>query len=135
MPQKNYKAAISAILADPTTSAWLRDRIQEMEKRDPIDAATDAVVLSKLAELRMTDVFGIQYSTRVYLEQPQEPENRPQRPCMLIEQNGSRLSGRLPIAPFKLLHDLFALLGVGDLQVQHHAAGIPILDHAAGTDA
>lgn len=86
MLQKNYKAAISAILADSTTSAWLRDRIHEMEKRDPIDAATDAVVLSKLAELRMTDVFGIQYSTRVYLEQPQEPENRLQRPFTLIEQ-------------------------------------------------
>jgi len=86
MLQKNYKAAISAILADPTTSAWLRARIQEMENRDPIDAATDAVVLSMLAELRMTDVFGIQYSSRVYLEQPQEPRNRRQRPSTLIEQ-------------------------------------------------
>ncbi len=89
MLQKNYKTAISTILADPTTSAWLRDRIQEMGKRDPIDAATDAVVLSKLAELRMTDVFGIQYSTRVYLEHPQEPENRLQRPSTLVEQTAA----------------------------------------------
>ena len=87
MLQKSYKAALTAILTDPTTSAWLRARIQEMEKRDPVDAATDAAVLSKLAELRMTNAFGIQYATCVRLDDAPGIEDRRQAPFTLVEQD------------------------------------------------
>lgn len=69
MQSNQYRAVRKSILSDPATSDWLRAALDELDKRDPIDAAMDAAILAKLADLRMTADHGIQYATHVCLDQ------------------------------------------------------------------
>lgn len=57
MPTLNYAAlasdrAIANTLADPATSYWLKNAIEQALNRDPLDAAIDAQRLSALLAAR-----------------------------------------------------------------------------------
>lgn len=44
--------SISELLNSPTLSTWLRDALTQALKRDPVDAANDAELLSQLLSAR-----------------------------------------------------------------------------------
>lgn len=41
------------VLADPSTSFWLRDAVRAMLARDPVDALADAEALASLMKMRL----------------------------------------------------------------------------------
>lgn len=53
----NYDALKSAIVNDPSTSYWLVNAIQSLEKRDPLDAEDDASTLAELARKRSQELL------------------------------------------------------------------------------
>lgn len=56
--QTGYLEARAAIIADPTATYWLREAIQSLDKRDPIDALKDAETLALLEQLRANEILG-----------------------------------------------------------------------------
>ena len=48
-----------AVLADPSTSYWLKSAIEAALTRDPVDALNDALVLAAVLDGRLRDVFGL----------------------------------------------------------------------------
>jgi TPP-dependent pyruvate/acetoin dehydrogenase alpha subunit len=51
--------SIEEVLADPTTSYWLKTAIKTLVDRDPVDALNDALVLAALLEERLRIALGI----------------------------------------------------------------------------
>ena len=47
------------VLADPSTSFWLKSAIEAALTRDPVDALNDALVLAAVLDGRLRDVFGL----------------------------------------------------------------------------
>lgn len=47
------------VLADPTTSYWLKSAIEAALTRDPVDALNDALVLAAVLDGRLRDVFSL----------------------------------------------------------------------------
>jgi hypothetical protein len=47
------------VLADPSTSFWLKSAIEAALTRDPVDALNDALVLAAILDGRLRDVFGL----------------------------------------------------------------------------
>ncbi len=50
------------VLADPSTSFWLKSAIEAALTRDPVDALNDALVLAAVLDGRLRDVFGLNES-------------------------------------------------------------------------
>lgn len=50
------------IVSDPAASYWLKDRIKELEARDPVDALRDAEALRLAASDRLTLIQREHYS-------------------------------------------------------------------------
>jgi hypothetical protein len=44
------------VLADPSTSYWLRDALKSAFQRDPVDALADAELLTALLSQRLVEV-------------------------------------------------------------------------------
>lgn len=53
--------AADALITDPTTSHWLRDRLAEIDERDPVDAVNDCEVLLKIARLNYHQATAIDF--------------------------------------------------------------------------
>lgn len=49
---------IQSLIANPSTSAWLRDALQSSTQRDPVDAANDAELLAELLDQRCREVLS-----------------------------------------------------------------------------
>ena len=49
---------IRRICQDPAVSFWLRDALVSALRRDPVDAANDAGVLSLVLDKRAADLLG-----------------------------------------------------------------------------
>lgn len=47
------------VLADPSTSYWLKSAIEAAMARDPVDALNDALVLAAVLDGHLRDVFGL----------------------------------------------------------------------------
>lgn len=46
------------ILSDPSVSFWLKNAIEESKRRDPINALSDAELLTKLLQQRCEQAFN-----------------------------------------------------------------------------
>jgi hypothetical protein len=57
MPDEVLEAQV--VLADPSTSFWLKSAIEAALTRDPVDALNDALVLAAVLDGRLRDVFGL----------------------------------------------------------------------------
>jgi hypothetical protein len=60
MPDEVLEAKV--VLADPSTSYWLKSAIEAALTRDPVDALNDALVLAAVLDGRLRDVFGLNES-------------------------------------------------------------------------
>jgi hypothetical protein len=60
MPDEVLEAQV--VLADPSTSYWLKSAIEAALTRDPVDALNDALVLAAVLDGRLRDVFGLNES-------------------------------------------------------------------------
>ena len=62
MPPTERSAAaarrIGAVLADPAASGWLKAALAAAARRDPVDAAADALTLHTLLEARCAAVLA-----------------------------------------------------------------------------
>ncbi|UJJ60563.1 hypothetical protein [Rhodanobacter denitrificans] len=58
--------SIEAILADPSTSNWLKASLSAALTRDPVDAANDACVLKFVLEQRSDAVLHNTYRTEAH---------------------------------------------------------------------
>jgi len=54
----NYAIVRAGIMSSPATSYWLKAAIEALEKRDPLDAASDAGFLFGLMEKRAEEALG-----------------------------------------------------------------------------
>ena len=50
--RETHRADVEQVLSDPSTSYWLRDALRAAMVRNPVDAANDALVLSRLLDDR-----------------------------------------------------------------------------------
>ena len=57
LPDEVLEAQV--VLADPSTSFWLKSAIEAALTRDPVDALNDALVLAAVLDGRLRDVFGL----------------------------------------------------------------------------
>ena len=57
LPDEVFEAQV--VLADPSTSFWLKSAIEAALTRDPVDALNDALVLAAVLDGRLRDVFGL----------------------------------------------------------------------------
>ena len=57
LPDEVLEAQV--VLADPSTSFWLKSAIEAALTRDPVDALIDALVLAAVLDGRLRDVFGL----------------------------------------------------------------------------
>ena len=57
MPDEVLEAQV--VLADPSTSYWLKSAIEAALTRDPVDALNDALVLAAVLDGRLRDVLGL----------------------------------------------------------------------------
>ena len=53
-------AEITGVLADPTTSDWLRSALIAALQRDPVDALNDALVLGALLEASLREKLDLE---------------------------------------------------------------------------
>ncbi len=60
LPDEVLEAQV--VLADPSTSFWLKSAIEAALTRDPVDALNDALVLAAVLDGRLRDVFGLNES-------------------------------------------------------------------------
>lgn len=56
--QAPYGKQKAALMANPAISFWLKAAVEALEKRDPLDAASDAGFLFALAEARANETLG-----------------------------------------------------------------------------
>lgn len=54
----NSEQQIRAVLADPSTSNWVRDALEAALKRDPVDAANDSYILAQMLEKRCKEALA-----------------------------------------------------------------------------
>jgi hypothetical protein len=54
----SYQEIVDRILSDAATSFNLRQRIQEDQKRDPVDAMNDAEMLHEVASIRLYETMN-----------------------------------------------------------------------------
>ncbi len=57
LPDEVLEAQV--VLADPSTSFWLKSAIEAALMRDPVDALNDALVLAAVLDGHLRDVFGL----------------------------------------------------------------------------
>ncbi len=57
LPDEVLEAQV--VLADPSTSFWLKSAIEAALTRDPVDALNDALVLAAVLDGRLRDVFSL----------------------------------------------------------------------------
>jgi hypothetical protein len=57
LPDEVLEAQV--VLADPSTSFWLKSAIEAALTRDPVDALNDALVLAAVLDGHLRDVFGL----------------------------------------------------------------------------
>ncbi len=57
LPDEVLEAQV--VLADPSTSFWLKSAIEAALTRDPVDALNDALVLAAVLDGRLRDVLGL----------------------------------------------------------------------------
>jgi hypothetical protein len=57
LPDEVLEAQV--VLANPSTSYWLKSAIEAALTRDPVDALNDALVLAAVLDGRLRDVFGL----------------------------------------------------------------------------
>lgn len=50
---------IEQVMADPSASYWLKEALRDALDRDPVDAARDAELLSRLLEARCVLVLAL----------------------------------------------------------------------------
>lgn len=50
--ENGYARLRKQIAVDPTYSFWIKTAIEQLEQRDPLDAATDAQTLCRVQQLR-----------------------------------------------------------------------------------
>jgi hypothetical protein len=55
LPDEVLEAQV--VLADPSTSFWLKSAIEAALTRDPVDALNDALVLAAVLDGHLRDVF------------------------------------------------------------------------------
>jgi hypothetical protein len=60
LPDEVLEAQV--VLADPSTSFWLKSATEAALTRDPVDALNDALVLAAVLDGRLRDVFGLNES-------------------------------------------------------------------------
>jgi len=60
LPDEVLEAQV--VLADPSTSFWLKSAIEAALTRDPVDALNDALVLAAVLDGHLRDVFGLNES-------------------------------------------------------------------------
>lgn len=56
--EKTYEELKRSIAQDPGCSYWIREAVQVLDRRDPVDAWKDAATLMRLQELRLKEVQG-----------------------------------------------------------------------------
>lgn len=56
---RSYQDRIASLISAPGTSYWIKNAINDLMRRDPIDAARDASLLAALFEQRANEVTGI----------------------------------------------------------------------------
>ena len=57
LPDEVLEAQV--VLADPSTSFWLKSAIEAALTRDPVDALNDALVLAAVLDGHLREVFGL----------------------------------------------------------------------------
>jgi len=57
LPDEVLEAQV--VLADPSTSFWLKSAIEAALTRDPVDALNDALVLAAVLDGHLRDVVGL----------------------------------------------------------------------------
>lgn len=67
----NYETLKNGILADPTTSNWLKDAVAKLDKRDPCDVIADIEMLNFLSNVRLHGL-GVGVGAKVSLSAVQE---------------------------------------------------------------
>lgn len=50
---------VGAVLADPSTSRWLKQSIESALQRDPVDALNDALVLAAVLDSHLRDALDL----------------------------------------------------------------------------
>ena len=61
MPQEkpnSYDQARLAVMTDPSVRTWVKRAVNDLEARDPIDAADDADLVANLMALRSTEALN-----------------------------------------------------------------------------
>ena len=60
-PAKDTDEVLEAqvVLADPTTSYWLKSAIEAALARDPVDALNDALVLAAVLDAHLRSAFDL----------------------------------------------------------------------------
>jgi hypothetical protein len=53
---KSFERTAQSIELDPCSSHWLKERIKELQARDPFDALRDIETLNWLFEMRVEDL-------------------------------------------------------------------------------
>ncbi len=53
---------IDAVMADSSTSAWLKTALRDALERDPVDALNDALALAGILEERLRTVLDLNES-------------------------------------------------------------------------
>lgn len=59
-PVASARTDIERVLADPCASDWLKTSLKTAERRDPVDAITDATVLMQLLHARAEALLAIE---------------------------------------------------------------------------
>jgi hypothetical protein len=77
----SYRQIMKTLSTNPATSDWLRRAIEDLNRRDPIDAAEDIETLSQLTVMRLREL-GIHHTSRIVNE---EDVISLQRPPITIE--------------------------------------------------
>ena len=70
-PNTSSDDMINAVLMDPAISYWLKDAVQALIQRDPVDALSEAYTLATLMLQRCNEILGI--SGSLMLEPNHEP--------------------------------------------------------------
>jgi len=60
MPTPNYLPvpSVDTVLDSPASSYWLKNALQQALNRDPVDAASDASLLSAILEARLSTLLA-----------------------------------------------------------------------------
>lgn len=56
---KTYAQLKLQLILDPSTSFWMKNAINTLERRDPLDAVSDVEVLLSLMQMRADEVLHL----------------------------------------------------------------------------